>query len=186
VTQSSQLIVRLADPDRTAREAAAAALYRLGRALGDAAAARWRADTEFASLLAGDPTVGIAVLPDSFVKIRAASGAPRLADVPPDQDAMEFEMHFERPVSLDILTTKEPGGKGTIARFLEKFGEGIQQVEFPVRDVDRATEILRTRIGQQPVYPATRPGADGTRVNFFLATTPGGKKVLIELVESVR
>ena len=47
-------------------------------------------------------------------------------------------------VHLDILTTKAPGGNGAIARFLEKFGEGIQQVELDVTDVDRATEILRT------------------------------------------
>ena len=43
---------------------------------------------------------------------------------------------------LDILTTKSPGGTGAIASFLEKFGEGIQQVETDVTDVDRATETL--------------------------------------------
>ncbi|MBI3668206.1 MAG: TerC/Alx family metal homeostasis membrane protein [Acidobacteria bacterium] len=182
---SSQL-ARLASPGRADREAAAAELYRLGRALGDAAAEAWRADAEFAALLTGAATVGIAAHPASFAKIRAANGSPRLADVPPDQDALEFELHFEQPVSLDILTTKEPGGQGAIARFLEKLGEGIQQVEFFVRDVERATEILRTRLGQQPVYPATRAGADGTRVNFFLCGTPDGKKVLIELVEGRR
>ncbi len=85
---------------------------------------------------------------------------------------------------LDILTTKEPKGKGAIAKFLEKFGEGVQQIEYEVKDVDRATEIVRERFGQQPVYPATRPGADATRVNFFLAATPEGKKVLIEFVEA--
>ena len=84
---------------------------------------------------------------------------------------------------LDILTTKAPGGGGAIARFLEKFGEGIQQVELEVTDVDRATEILRKRFQLEPVYPATRPGADGTRVNFFLVSTADNKKVLVELVE---
>ena len=103
--------------------------------------------------------------------------------MPPDQDAQEFELHFEGGIALDILTTNAPGGGGAIARFLEKFCEGIQQVEYPVRDVDRATEILRARFGQQPIYPRTRPGTDGTRVNFFLAARPTAKKVLIELVE---
>ena len=28
-----------------------------------------------------------------------------------------------------------------------------------------------------PIYPATRAGADDTRVNFFLAATPEGKKL---------
>jgi hypothetical protein len=84
------------------------------------------------------------------------------------------------------LTTREPDGPGAIARYLQKFGEGIQQIEIYVRDVDRATEILRTRFALSPLYPATRAGADGTRVNFFLATAPDGKKVLIELVESTQ
>ena len=53
-----------------------------------------------------------------------------------------------------------------------------------MRDVDRASEILRARFSLLPIYPATRAGADGTRVNFFLAATPEGKKVLIELVEA--
>ena len=55
-----------------------------------------------------------------------------LADVPPDQDALEFEIEFPTGVRLDILTTREPAGAGAIARFLQKFGEGIQQVEFLV------------------------------------------------------
>jgi hypothetical protein len=33
------------------------------------------------------------------------------------------------------------------------------------------------------VYPATRPGADGTLVNFFLVPSPGAGKVLIELYQ---
>jgi hypothetical protein len=128
--------------------------------------------------------VGIAVQPETFQKIRAANHSPRLADVPADQDALEFELHLDASIEFDILTTREPGGPGAIARFLQKFGEGIQQVEIYVRDVDRATEILRTRFALPPIYPATRAGADGTRVNFFLAVAPDGSKVLIELVEA--
>jgi hypothetical protein len=33
------------------------------------------------------------------------------------------------------------------------------------------------------VYPETRAGANGTRVNFFLAPAAEGRKVLVELVE---
>jgi len=130
--------------------------------------------------------VGIAVHPDTFQKIRAANDSPRLADVPPDQDALEFELHLDASIEFDILTTRQPGGSGAISRYLQKFGEGIQQIEIYVRDVDRATEILRTRFALPPLYRATRAGADGTRVNFFLATTPDAKKVLIELVEAAR
>jgi hypothetical protein len=132
-------------------------------------------------------TVGVAVLPATFEKIRAANGAPPLADAPADQDVLEFELEYSENgfprIRLDILTTKTPGGNGAIARFLKKFGEGIQQVELEVTNVDRATEILRTRFQLAPIYPATRPGANGTRVNFFLVPTQDNQKVLIELVE---
>jgi len=132
-------------------------------------------------------TIGIAVLPETFDKIRVAHGSPPLADAPADQDVFEFELEFHESgkshVRLDILTTKAPGGGGAIAKFLGKFGEGIQQVEIDVTDVDRATEILRTRFNLPPVYPATRPGANGTRVNFFLVASPNNQKVLVELVE---
>src|SRR2546426_6868065 len=35
------------------------------------------------------------------------------------------------------------------------------QVEYQTADVDSATELLRERFGQQPVYPQARLGADG-------------------------
>jgi hypothetical protein len=128
--------------------------------------------------------IGVAVPPEIFEEIRIANDSPRLADVPPDQDAREFELEMDDAVKFDILTTREPNGEGAIARYLGKFGAGIQQVELYVRDVDRCTEILRSTFGVQPIYPATRSGADQTRVNFFLATTPDAKKLLVELVEA--
>lgn len=81
------------------------------------------------------------------------------------------------------MTTREPGGDGAIARYLSRFGEGVQQVEFLCTNVDRATEILKEKFKIAPVYPATRAGADGTRVNFFLVASPDGGKVLIELYQ---
>jgi hypothetical protein len=180
-------IARLASGDAAERSLAAGWLYAQGCQLGDSATRAWREDPQFAALLAGPPTVGVAVLPQSFENIRGANGTPRLARVPPDQDAQEFELHIPLAngvARLDILTTRAPGAEGAIANFLRKFGEGIQQVEYFVRDVDCATEILRTHLALRSIYPQTRAGADGTRVNFFLATTAEGKKVLIELVES--
>lgn len=174
-------IAQLAHAEAQQRKEAAAELYREGRALGDAVVDGWRRDPAFAGLLAGEPTVGIAVSPETFARIRAAAGSPRLAEVPSDQDVQEFELHLGE-TRLDILTTRT--GAGAIARFLEKQGEGIQQVEYPVTDVDCATNIVGQRFGLTPVYSAKRPGADGTQVNFFLAATPEGKKVLIELVEA--
>ena len=184
------LIGQLASADSSTREKAAAELFRRGDELARAAAGNWLADPDFARLMVLDAsqfpevTVGIAVSATGFERIRAANHAPRLASVPPDQDAKEFELHFPQGVRLDVLTTRDLSGSGAIARYLQKFGEGIQQIELLTRDVDRATEILRFRFGVQPIYPSTRSGADGTRVNFFLAATAGGAKVLIELVET--
>jgi hypothetical protein len=180
------VILLLASSDSREREQAAADLFVRGRSLAAPILAAWIEDQDLrANLNSGVPrtTVGVAVRPELFKQIRMASGDPRLAAVPPDQDASEFELHFSGGVQLDILTTQSPGGTGAIARFLDKFGSGIQQVEFDVDCVDRATESLRSRFQLAPLYPATRPGADGTRVNFFLAARPDGRKVLIELVE---
>jgi hypothetical protein len=125
---------------------------------------------------------------ETFVRIRTTNGEPELAHVPPDQDAEEFELHLADDVALDVLTTKDPTGQGAIARFLGKFGEGIQQVEFYCRDVERATAILRERFGVAPIYPASRSGADGTKINFFLLAAPNASgeknKILIELYQT--
>lgn len=130
--------------------------------------------------------VGVAVLPEWFEAIWKANGSPHRADVPPDQDALEFELEMDDAVKLDVLTSREPAGDGAIARYLKKFGVGIQQIELYVRDVDRASGLLREKFSLAPIYPATRAGADGTRVNFFLATTPEGQKLLVELVEAAK
>jgi hypothetical protein len=182
----AQAIADLSSADESKRLAAAGEIYRLGRATAGSAISDWWADSELSRLLlAPHPavTVGLAVERDTFGRIRIAHGTPRLADVPPDQDAEEFELHLREGVSLDILTTREPGGSGAIARYLGKFGEGIQQVEYRCANVDRARQILKEKLGVAPVYAATRAGADGTRVNFFLVASPDGGKVLVELYE---
>jgi hypothetical protein len=184
MADAAQLVAQLVSWDRAARQAAARELYRRGRELGDAAVAAWLTDKELSPLLSGPPTVGVAVSPENFEKALELNGWPLLADVPPDLDAKEFELHCSEAVQLDILTTRDPEGSGAIARFLSRQGEGIQQVEYMTSNVDRATELLSSSFGLTPVYPTSRLGADGTRVNFFLVSTPNRKKVLIELVEA--
>jgi hypothetical protein len=179
----------LSSADPTERAAGARDIYRAGRGLADAASREWQSAPEFAALLEGfaahgpQSTVGLAVNPITFEAIRDANGSPRLADVPPDQDALEFELHLAEDVALDILTSRDPNGQGAIARYLSKFGEGVQQVEYRCKNVDAATALLKKKFGVEAIYPQTRPGADGTRINFFLARTPSGEKVLIELYE---
>ncbi len=194
-------IGRLADNDPAERAWTAARLFGAGLVRVLDCLQDWEQDEEWQKVMVREKvervtpsvpfgvrlTVGVAVLPETFDKIRAAHGSPPLADAPADQDVLEYELEFSDSgmsyLHLDILTTKAPGGNGAIARFLEKFGEGIQQVELDVTDVDRATEILRTRFKIEPIYPATRPGANGTRVNFFLVPARNNQEVLVELVE---
>ena len=171
------------------RERAARALFEAGSTLGRDAISRWLEFPPLATLLTREASgalefsVGIAVQTDTFDRLQAANGFPHLAEVPPEQDAKEFELEFPGGVRLDILTTQMAGSGGVIDRFLQKFGEQIQQVEIVVTDVDRATQALRDKFSIAPIYPATRPGADGTRVNFFLVPRGDGGKVLIEFVE---
>lgn len=182
----TRAILGMTSAESEVRMVSATEINRQGRALSDHAVFPWWADQELSELLDGtNPhvTVGLAVTPQRFSEIREACGSPRLADVPPDQDAQEFELHLPGGLSMDVLTTKDPAGNGAIAKFLEKFGEGIHQVEYRCKDVDRATQILREIFALQPIYPAACPGADGTRVNFFLVSAPGESKVLIELYE---
>jgi hypothetical protein len=179
-------IADLSSTDPVMRSAAAIEIYRRGRAPADRAVYIWWTNPEFAALFGSNPavTVGLAVKRETFMRIREANDSPPLADVPPDQDAEEIELHFPNDISLDVLTAREPQASGAIAKFLAKFGEGVQQVEFRCSSVDRATRILREKFGVHPIYPQTRPGANNTRVNFFLVPSPISGKVLIELYET--
>jgi hypothetical protein len=185
----ASLIRGLGDADPSQREIAATEIFRRGNELVRTVAERWVAEAGLDRTIVLNEahlpviTAGLAVTPDHFEQIRIANGMPRLADVPPDQDAREFELRFGPDARLDILTTQQPDGGGAIARYLQKLGEGIQQIELLTHDVDSATKLLRKLFGLEPIYPQTRTGADGTRVNFFLVAASQSKKVLIELVE---
>jgi hypothetical protein len=186
----SSAITNLSAAEKSTRMAAASHIYRHGRVAADRAASRWWEDAELAELLLRPKpivTVGVAVGRETFAKIRAANGQPELAIVPQEQDAEEFELHFGEGVELDVLTSRDPTGKGAIARFLARIGEGVQQVEFRCLDVNRAMAIVRERFGAAPIYPEARAGANGSKVNFVLVPVAGmgteNAKVLIELYE---
>jgi hypothetical protein len=182
-------IAKLAGADAKERETAAYALFRLGCASAEPVLKRWFADPEFRALVPRGGvllTVGLAVQPPTFEAIRARFGQPQLAEVPADQDVLEFELSFAHGVRLDVITPRTATGEGAIAKFLARFGEGIQQVECDVRDASRATEILQQRFQVQAIYPEIRSGANQTRVNFFLVPIAENRKLLIELVESLK
>jgi methylmalonyl-CoA/ethylmalonyl-CoA epimerase len=189
-TWNPNSIAALHSNNASERSAAAREIFASGHARAISATQAWFQNQELRQLLcetgSDQPsvTVGVAVHPETFAKIHSANGSPQLAAVPPDQDAREFELHFGGDIELDILTTRDPNGDGAIARFLSKQGEGMQQVEFRCTDVDRATAILQEQLALAPVYPQPRPGANHTRINFFLVAASDGKKILIELYES--
>jgi hypothetical protein len=183
----ADLISKLAGADVKERESAAHALFRRGCSIAEPLLRKWFADPEFRALApAGSAllTVGLAVQPATFEAIRARFGEPQLAETPPDQDVLEFELAFAHGVRLDVITPRTAAKDGPIAKFLARFGEGIQQVECDVRDVARATENIRRRFQLDPIYPQIRAGANQTLVNFFLVPVAEDRKLLIELVES--
>jgi len=195
--QIGSLIERLFDPNPHTRNESLRAIHREGVSLFTDTLKNWSAEPEFANLLRrvhsgserlNSPSeaivVGIAVMPEIFDRIRSANGNAPLSSVPPQQDALEFELFLDVGVNIDVLTSREPEGSGAIARYLKKFGGGIQQVELYVRNVDRATEILRSRFSVVPIYNTTQIGAEGTRVNFFLVPASDEKKLLVELVQA--
>ncbi|MDQ1627318.1 MAG: methylmalonyl-CoA/ethylmalonyl-CoA epimerase [Actinomycetota bacterium] len=80
---------------------------------------------------------------------------------------------------IQLLAPATP--ESTIATFLERNGEGIQQVAYGVDDIDAATAELRSR-GLRLLYDEPRRGTAGSRINFVHPKDAGG--VLVELVEA--
>jgi len=68
-----------------------------------------------------------------------------------------------------------------IGRFLERSGEGIQQVAYGVDDIDAVTADLRGR-GVRLLYDEPKRGTAGSRVNFVHPKDAMG--VLVELVQA--
>ena len=68
-----------------------------------------------------------------------------------------------------------------IGKFLERSGEGIQQVAYAVDDIDAVSRQLRER-GVRLLYDEPRRGTAGSRVNFVHPKDAMG--VLVELVQA--
>ena len=71
-------------------------------------------------------------------------------------------------------------GTNTIAKFLDRHGEGLHHVAISVEDFDRVLEDCRKE-GKE-VVGDVRQGAGGSRVAFLHPKSTGG--VLLELVEA--
>ena len=68
----------------------------------------------------------------------------------------------------------------TIAKFLDRNGQGMQQLAYRVKDLDQVSDILRER-GVRLLYPEAKRGTNDSRINFCHPKDTGG--VLLELVE---
>lgn len=70
-----------------------------------------------------------------------------------------------------------------IGKFIERNGQGLQQVAYGVDDVDSAARHLRAA-GLRMLYDDAKRGTAGSRVNFVHPKDCCG--VLVELVEAAR
>src|SRR5215469_11080546 len=106
----AEWILSLAGRHASRRAEAAAEIYRLGTRRAGLAVHAWWQNAEMVRLCGENPvaTVGLAVEPATFARIREANDCPRLAEVPPEQDASEFELHFPGGIAVDVLTSREP------------------------------------------------------------------------------
>lgn len=116
---------------------------------------------------------------DALAAILAgALGATRGAEEMLDGGALRVVFVHLGPVTFELL---EPRAQDhTVAKFLEKRGEGLHHVSLEVADIAKALEDCRTA-GVKLIDEAPRPGAHGTRVAFLHPKSLGG--VLVELCQ---
>ena len=108
-----------------------------------------------------------------------------------DMRVVHQEVNEEQGVREAMLAVGDSGSciqllapltpDSTIAKFLDRSGEGIQQVAYGVDDIDAAVATLRAA-GLRLLYDEPRRGTAGSRVNFVHPKDAGG--VLVELVQA--
>lgn len=79
---------------------------------------------------------------------------------------------------IQLLAPLRPDS--AIGKFLDRSGEGIQQVAYTVEDVEAVAATLRAR-GVRLLYDTAKRGTAGSRVNFVHPKDAMG--VLVELVQ---
>ncbi|WP_114202245.1 methylmalonyl-CoA epimerase [Janibacter anophelis] len=79
---------------------------------------------------------------------------------------------------IQLLAPLSP--ESTIAKFLDRNGQGIQQLAYRVDDIDAVCATLRER-GLRLLYDTPKRGTSNSRVNFIHPKDARG--ILVELVE---
>lgn len=85
---------------------------------------------------------------------------------------------FFADVNIELIAPLE--GKGPVADFLAKRGEGVHHLSFQVADIVQAITDYQHQ-GFRVIGSAPRPGAHGSRVAFLHPKELNG--VLVELVQ---
>ena len=102
-------------------------------------------------------------------------------DLPNDQVVARFFSttgKSEFPPRIELLQSTSP--ESPIARFIEKRGEGIQQIAFRVENIGDTIRILQEN-GVEMIDKTPRIGAHGSMIAFVHPKSTGG--VLVEIVQ---
>ena len=92
------------------------------------------------------------------------------------------EVRYMQNMSDTRIELLEPTGSDTpVGRFIERRGEGIQQLAISVPDIEETIKKL-TKMGVIMINSEPQIGHGGNRIAFVHPSSSGG--VLIELVES--
>ena len=124
--------------------------------------------------------VGFAVrdLDEAVTFYARTFGLPKLHEEVNEEQGVREAMLGIGDSCLQLLAPLRPDS--AIGKFLERNGEGIQQVAFRVTDVEVAAQRLRDA-GLRLLYDVPKRGTSDSRVNFVHPKDCGG--VLVELVE---
>jgi methylmalonyl-CoA/ethylmalonyl-CoA epimerase len=106
-------------------------------------------------------------------------GATRGAEELLDGGALRVVFVHLGPVTLELLEPRTP--EHTVAKFLDRRGEGLHHVSLEVKDLDAALTRCRES-GVRLIDETPRDGAHGSRVAFLQPKSLGG--VLVELCQA--
>lgn len=96
------------------------------------------------------------------------------------QGIEEAMLHLADGTGLQLLAPLN--SDSTIAKFLGRNGEGMQQLAFRVTNIEVAMAAV-LKAGMRLIYPESQIGTAGSLINFVHPKDVGG--VLVELVQTV-
>ena len=110
-----------------------------------------------------------------------ALGATRGEDELIDGGTLRVVFAHLGPVTLELLEPRSP--EHTVAKFLDRRGEGLHHVSLEVKDLEQTLAHCRDA-GVRLIDETPRGGAHGSRVAFLHPKSLGG--VLLELCQAPR